>query len=128
MTVVRKIFMNIKKRYVFLRGLGFILFISTSFLLLSKGKLRRLFYFNSGYTQFRCEPFDRSVPYFHTKINISKGVNLWCESCNELNTVQILSAIEQFTKCDTDNKPFQNCTFENVKLEIAESDRLQIVE
>ena len=82
----------------------------------------------SAYTSFSCRPYSTSIPYFHTKINISNGVKLWSDACNELRVKQLLLSPKQFTKCDADDKPFIDCRFENVKLEDSASDRLQISE
>ncbi len=81
-----------------------------------------------AYTSFSCRPFSRSIPYFHTKVNISDGVKLWSEDCDQLSVEQRLVSPGQFIKCDADNKPFLDCKFVNVKLEDSDSDRAQIRE
>lgn len=80
------------------------------------------------YTSFSCRPFSSSIPYFHTKINISDRVSLWSEACYGLRAEQLISGPGQFTNCDTDNKPFLDCKFLNVKLEGIDSERVLIPE
>jgi hypothetical protein len=50
---------------------------------------------------------------------------LWSEACNRLREEQLLSSPEQFTQCDTDNKPFLDCKFKNVRIEDLDINRLQ---
>lgn len=106
---------NKHKKKVFLRFC-----LSLSILLLI-----RVSWSQTAYTSFSCRAFSSSIPYFHTKINISDGVVLWSEACNRLREEQLLSSPEQFTQCDTDNKPFLDCKFKNVRIEDLDINRLQ---